>query len=168
MTSAYLELIQQEAKRAEDDLSSFRARALTIVTTSSGVVTLLTGLVTFGASKLEKEKGLPDGVIVLLACAFAGFVVAAGLALWANRGGEIDRPNGADLSALTEPTSWQQDVLNPSEEERQVAATLVKYVTSLRSLADRTAKDLNVAIGCQIAGITFAAVAGFVAALTIN
>jgi hypothetical protein len=161
-------LVQQEAKRAEDDLSSFRARALTIVTTSSGVVTLLTGLITLGASKVEEEKGLPDGVIVLLAFAFTAFVTAAGLALWANRGGEIDRPSGADLTALTEPSSWTEDAANPSEEERQVAVSLVKYVVTLRSLADRTASNLNVAIACQIAGITFAAAAGFVATVTIN
>lgn len=168
MTSPYLELIQQEAKRAEEDLSSFRARALTIVTTSSGVVTLLTGLITFGASKFEEDKGLPDAVIALLACAFTGFVVAAGLALWANHGGEIDRPRGTGLTDLTERASWEADASNPSEEERQVAIVLVKYVKSLRTLADRTAVNLNVAIGCQIAGITFAALAGLVAALTIN
>lgn len=157
------ELIEAEAQRAEADLASFRSRSVAVVTTSSGIVTLLTGVFTFAASKTEDEAGLPDSAIVLLALSSACLVGAAVLALVANRSGDIDRPSGSGLERYVGAEKWAQGAADPDAEERDVARVLVDYVTSIRTLSDSTAQMLNRAIGLQILGVLLVAVGGVVA-----
>ncbi len=168
MARAYRELIDKEAERAEADLTAFRSRALSVITTSSGLVTLLTGLITFAASKAEDDKGVADGVIALLALSFAGFFVAALLGLWTNMSKDVDRPAGTELDALVDEERWERYAGLSSSEERQVAKVTATYVKSVRSIADTAGCRLNLAIGFQVGGLLFAAIAGVVAAATIN
>ena len=155
-THPSLELIQSELTRAETDLTGFRSRALTVVTTSAGVVTLLTGLVTFAASRAEEDDGINAASVALIAVALAGFVVAAVLALFANRSREIRRPKADSLRVAVTPEGWYDDE-DDSEHQREVASVLVTYLISVRNAADSTARTLNRAIACQIFGLLFAA-----------
>jgi len=166
MGHAYRELIEQEAKRTEDDLSAFRARSLAVVTTSSGIVTLITAAVTFGASKSEVERGISDGAIVVMVIGIALLLAAAILALMANRAGDIQRPSGADLKRIVTSAEWSKN--SSVEQEREVAETLATYVVSVRKVSDRVASSLNRAILLQIAGVLVAAVAGIIILLSID
>ncbi len=166
MSHPYRELIEQEARRAEDDLAAFRARSLTIVTTSSGIITLLTGVVTFAASKSEEERGLPDITIVLMGVGLALFLAAAVVAMMANAAGIVDRPSGPDMEQAASREGWVE--YDAVEQEREVAAVLVKYVTSVRTLSDRAADRLNYAIWLQIAGLAFAALAASSTMVALN
>jgi hypothetical protein len=160
VTHPYRDLIEQEVSRAEQDLSAFRSRALTVVTTSSGIVTLLTGIITFGASKVEEEKGIPDAAIVIIAIALALFVAAAVFALLANSPADIDRPSGPELARITTSAGWV-------EHKDEVAEVLVTYLTSLRQAGDTAACKLTTAIWLQIIGLGVAAAAGVVTMLCV-
>jgi hypothetical protein len=166
MPHPYRELVDQEAKRAEDDLSAFRSRSLTIVTTSSGIITLITAVVTFAASKSEEERGLSDLAIAVVALALALFLAAAVLALLANAAGDITRPAGPELERIVTSGGWSTN--SADEQEREVAEVTVAYVVSVRELAGKAADRLNWAIALQIAGLFVAAAAGVVTMLTIN
>jgi hypothetical protein len=155
-THPSLNLITAELTRAESDLTGFRSRALTVVTTSAGVVTLLTGLVTFAASKASEDAGVDDASVVLIAIALAGFVLAGVLALAANRARVIRRPRAASLQDAVTSEGWY-DNESETEHERAVASVLVTYLISVRTAADATARTLNRAIACQIFGLVFAA-----------
>ena len=166
----YLDLINQEAKRAEDDLSAFRVRALAVVTTSSGVITVLTSVATLAASKAEKEAGLSGWVLGLIGAGLLSLVLAAALALLANAPGEVDRPSGAYLADITAPPEDGSDSgwsIASEQHERRAASATVKYLVSVRQVGSRAARFLQWAIGCQVAGISLAAIAGFVALRTM-
>jgi hypothetical protein len=167
VTHPYRDLIEQEVSRAEQDLSAFRSRALTVVTTSSGIVTLLTGIITFGASKVEEEKGIPDAAIVIIAIALALFVAAAVFALLANSPADIDRPSGPELARITTSAGWVEHKDEDGEQEREVAEVLVTYLTSLRQAGDTAACKLTTAIWLQIIGLGVAAAAGVVTMLCV-
>jgi disulfide bond formation protein DsbB len=159
----YALLLDAEAKRAEEDLSSMRSRALSIVTTASGIVTLLTALTTFAASKAENERGLSGRAVWLLGFALGLFVAAAVLALWANRPGDIRRPKVTELTATArwneKDSSGQPDT---ADQERVAAEVLAEYVVSVRKLSDRAAMYLNLSIWALIAGLAFASIAAVV------
>lgn len=161
-THPYLTLISAELTRAEGDLTGFRARALTVITTSAGVVTFLVGLVTFAASKSEEERGLDVASIVLIGVSLAGFVLAGVLALVANMPRTIKRPSSESLQGATEPGVWR-DGADDLEHQRFVAGILVPYVETVRAASDETANRVTQAIGCQIFGLAFAAAAVIVA-----
>lgn len=166
MSHAYRDLIEQEAKRAEDDLAAFRARSLTIVTTSSGIITLLTGVVTFAASRDAEELGLPAAAIALMGTGLALFLAAAVVAMLANASGIVVRPSTPAMEHAMSKEGWVED--DAVEQERQVAAVLVKYVTSVQALADRAAIRLNLAIWLQIAGLGFSSVATFATMVSLS
>ena len=157
----YLTLIEAEAGRAEADLTGFRDRALTVVTTSAGVVTLLTGLVTFAASKDQKDAAIPKAAIWLVGLALAAFVAAALCALRANMPGTIQRPGGGSLTDCTKQELFTPNDTDNTEFEmtRYVAKILATYVVSLREIADSTATWLTRATKCQIVGLVLASVA---------
>jgi hypothetical protein len=162
----YTRLVEQEAKRVEDDLAAFRSRALTVVTTSSGVITLLTAVATFASSRAEKENGLSGGILLLVGLSLLLFVVAATLALMANAPGTCEKPSGDALRNLTSPDSgeWASE---PDQQERKVAKVNVTYLISVRVIAERSANFLFLAIAFQIGGLVLAAIAGLVAANTM-
>ena len=81
----YSALIDKEAERAETDLSDFRSRAVTVLTTSSAIVTLMTGLVTFAATKVDaKTFHVPILSILVVEVSLLFFVMALVFALIAN------------------------------------------------------------------------------------
>ena len=166
MAHPYRELIEAEAGRSEGDLAAFRSRAISIVTTSSGIITLLTGIVTFAASKAEEEKGVPDRVIALLAFSFLALLVACVIALWVNMADDVFRPDADNLVELASYDEWAE--YDPTEQERQIAEATAKYLVDLQIISNAAARKLNGAASLQILGLALAAVAGVVAALSIN
>lgn len=166
MAHPYKELIDAEVGRSEGDLAAFRSRAISIVTTSSGIITLLTGVVTFAASKAEEEKGVPDCVIALLAISFLALLIACVIALWANMADDVFRPDADDLVELASYDAWTE--YDPAEQERQIAEATASYLVDLQVISNTAARKLNCAASLQILGLAVAAVAGVVAALSIN
>ena len=158
MAHPYAVLISSEVERAEADLTAFRSRALTVVTTSSGVVTVLTGLVTFAASTADRAVGLSAWSILFIALALAAFVVATVLALAANRTRSTEVP---DLDGLASVERWN-DGDSDSEHERVASAVLIPYVNSLHAAAKQTAVLLDGAILSQVVGIVLASISAVI------
>lgn len=156
MTHPYHELIDQEAARAEDDLEAFRTRALTVVTTSSGIVTLLIGIVAFAAGD-GADQAIPDAAMIVVALALGLFIGAAAVALWSNKAAGTRRPSGEDLARITTPEGWTE--FDAGEQEREIAEVLVPYILSVRAIGDTAASRLNAAIALQVAGLSAAAAA---------
>lgn len=159
MTHPYATLIDAEAKRAEDDLTTFRSRALTVLSTSSGMVTLLSAALAFAASKRADDIGIPGWAVATLAASMLGFVIAAVLALLVNAPATIDQP---DLAQLASKAKWS-DGYDQSEHERVAAGATAKYVASVRTARDAAGRWLLIAIGFQIAAL---AAAGLSAVIT--
>ena len=139
-------------------MSAFRGRAVTVVTTSSGVVTLLTGLVTFAASTADEAVGLSAWSILFIGLALAAFVVATVLALAANRTRSTEIP---DLTGLASVQRWD-DGDSESEHERVASAVLIPYVNSLHAATKQTADLVDGAILAQVAGIVLASISAVI------
>lgn len=163
MSDPYLDYLVAEAERVENDLSSFRARSLTVLTTSSGVVGLITAAITFGSSKAEEDAGIVDGAIALLGLSIAAFIVATVLSLLINRSAKVQRPSSESLAALTTEATWNEDA---DEHERYVAVALAGFIGSMHDAIDTAATHLNWAIGAQIVGLVLGGTGGVVAALS--
>jgi hypothetical protein len=159
VTYQYGIFITLEAKRAEDDLGAFRSRALTVVTTSAGVVTLLTGLVTFAASRVEEEAGISGLTVWLVAVALALFVLAGLLALIANVPRDVTRPSEKMLRDMFADVGWSE---SEADQARAVAECEVACLLSVRKLGNSVAWWLTAAIASQVVGLVFAAVAAIV------
>lgn len=157
----HLTLIKEETERAESDLTGFRDRALKVLTASAGIVTVLTGLVAFAASKSQEDQGLPESGSWLVAASLILFVSAGVVALFANMPVEVDRVSGEGLRVRTTSDRWSTSDAAIVQAEREVAAVLVTYMVSLRGAADRASRLLFVAIAIQMFGIAFAALAAF-------
>lgn len=156
----YLTYIIGESERVENDLTSFRSRSLTVLTTSSGVIALITATIAFAASESETKAGISDQAIVSFGLSVAAFIVATILALLINRSAKVKRPSGDSLIALT-GEAWIKDA---GEHERHVAEATARFVQSMHTAIDKAAKLLNWAIVFQIAGLILAGIAGMLAA----
>lgn len=157
----HLTLIKDETERAENNLNGFRDRALRVLTASAGIVTLLTGLVAFAASRAEEDQGLPESGSWLVAAALILFVCAGVVALFANLPANVDRVSGNGLRVRTARDRWSGSNDAIEHAEREVAEVLVSYMVSLRVASDRASKLLFAAIAIQMLGIAFAATAAF-------
>jgi hypothetical protein len=159
VTHPYLSLIDKEAERAETDLSDFRSRAVTVLTTSSGIVTLMTGLVTFAATRSNSASGsVPRDVIATIGLSILLFIVASGFALMANSPGPVLSPSKGNLLELCEAERWG-DPSTAAAQECEVAEVTVDYLVTVRALAERTSERLQRAIAFQIGGVTIAGLA---------
>lgn len=166
MNHPYRDMIERDAKRAEDDLTAFRARALTVVTTSAGVVTLLTGLTAFSASKTEEEAGLPKAGVWFVGFALGFFLIAALLALLAQRAGKVQTAQPGALVARTEPCVWYgstpEGEPDTADQERVAAKLTAVYAETVHALAQKVAKWANRAIVAQIIALVAASVAALI------
>lgn len=166
MSHPYRDLIERDAKRAEDDLAAFRARALTVVTTSAGVVTLLTGLTAFSASKSEEEAGLPRAGVWFVGFALGFFLISAVLALLAQRAGEVKTADKGALVARTVHAQWYEkteDGEPDTDDQERVAAKLTaEYAETVHGLAQDVAKKTNLAIAAQIVALALASIAALI------
>jgi uncharacterized protein with PQ loop repeat len=162
----YREFIEQQAKRAEDDLAAFRDRAISVVTTSAGVVTLLTGLTAFASSKTKNEAGLPTSGVIFIGLSLACFLIASGLALIAQQSGKVITPTEEDMLNRTDPTVWygKDDKGEPDtlDQERVVAKLTAEYASSVDRVAQQIAGYVDSAVGFQIVALVFSSVAALI------
>jgi hypothetical protein len=146
--------IAAEVGRAEDDFQTNRARALSIVGATGGIVGLVSGLLAIAAG--SHKDILPKGGFVVLAIALLAFVAAAIFALCVNLTATV---TAADMKAVKGfvQSDWEAD-----NWDVQIADLYVDYVESLRSANRRSANFINASIGCEIAGIVCISVMTFI------
>jgi hypothetical protein len=152
----YGTLIAKEVDRAESDLVAVRARAISVLSTVAGVVTLITGAVTFGASKSETEGGIPDAAIGLLGVGLLLIVLAAGLAIGVQAPRLVQKPLVDDLLTKTTLNGWS-DGEDSFERERIVADVMVAYLDSLRLAVDDFSTRLKRSVRLLTGGLAFVA-----------
>ena len=106
MSNALGDLIAAEVARAESDYSGVRARALSIVALTGGLVTLFAGLLTIAASS-KHDILQTDGRWVLLVT-LAAYVLSAVAALVVNVPSNVESPKPADLMRFVED-NWDDE-----------------------------------------------------------
>jgi magnesium-transporting ATPase (P-type) len=146
--------IAAEVSRAEVDFQTNRARSLSIVGVTGGIVGLVSGLLAIAAG--SRRDILPKGGFVVLAVALLAFVAAAVFALCVNLPATV---TAADMKAVKRfvESKWDAD-----DWDKQVADLYVDYVASLRTVNSRSAKFINASIVCEIAGIVCISVMTFI------
>jgi hypothetical protein len=147
----YAEFIEDELEKEDRTLSEFRQRALTVVTTSGGLVTLAAGLIAIAAG--SRKDYLPTAGRGPLAWAIVTYVLAALVALVVNVPTfKVRRATAATLQARVNGDEFWV-VESESDSLRAVAD---KRVTTLKTLRDANrwrAKALTVAIFLEVVAI---------------
>ena len=159
-------LIAEEVKRGEDDLIAVRARAISILSTVAGVVALITGAITFAASKDEAANGIPDAAIGFLGGGLLAFVLAASIAIRINAPCDVQKPLVGDLYLKVSLEGWSDGEDN-FERERVVAEAMVGYLESLRGVVDEFGRKLGYAVDLLTIGLVLLAVSAVWTAVTI-
>lgn len=145
--------VASEVDRAEQDYQNVRNRALNLVATSGGLVTLVSGLL---AIAVGTDKSIvPLDSRWTIAVALGSFIASTVFALIINFPQSVTSSDQTKLGALVEG-HWDDDGWS-----KRVAEILVEYLKSLRVDNGRTANWLTASISSQIAGITFIAVSAF-------
>jgi len=145
--------VASEVARAELIFQNFRSRALSLITTSGGLVTLVSGLLAIAIG--TGKSTVPVDARWTVSISLFSFVVSTIFALMINTPKRIKSSDEADLAKLVE-NDW-----NDSGWGQRVAELLVVYLTSLRKDNVRTSKLLTKSIALQISGIFFIAVSAF-------
>ena len=162
----YRTFIEQQAKRAEDDLAAFRSRSLTVISTSAGVVALITGLTAFSATKAKNEGGLPIAGVVFVGLALVCFLIASTLALLAQQSGKVETPDNDDMIELADRDRWYgtNDAGTPDtpDQERVTAKMTAKYAVSVHNVAQQAADYMDSAITSQIVALLFSSIAAVI------
>jgi hypothetical protein len=146
MNEKYADLIKAEVDEADATTSDFRARALTIVTTSGGLVTLLSGLIAV-ASGGSKTWVLPSEARGPLGWALVLYVVAAVLALLIHIPQKVERATPEALGELLTADDTNAKAISA------IADLHLATLTSIRTLNARRAWYLLMAIAAEIAAI---------------
>lgn len=146
-------LIASEVTRAETDFAAFRARSLSIVGLSGGLVTLTSGFLALAAG--SNKDFFPKGDRWSLVAALAAYVIAALAALVINLPSDVVLSKPEDVKVLVE-SNWEDEGW-----DQQVALFLLTYLESLRAANKNSAQWLTAAIVFEIAGITCTAVMAF-------
>ena len=145
--------VASEVDRAEQDYQNVRNRALSLLATSGGLVTLVSGLL---AIAVGNDKSIvPLNSRWTIAVALSSFVVSAAFALIINFPQSVTSGDYTEMENLVK-NHWEDDGWN-----KRVAEILVKYLKSLRKDNGSTAKWLTASICFQIVGIAFIAISAF-------
>lgn len=152
--------VATEVSRAEQDYQNVRSRALSLVTTSGGLVALISGLLAIAegtsSSVIPKDSEWTIGV------ALSFFIVSTVCALAINLPQTVVSGDVTKLGALVDchwdDTGW----------DKSVATILVEYLVSLRKDNTRNATWLRWSILFQILGIAFIAVSAFLILIHTN
>jgi NADH:ubiquinone oxidoreductase subunit K len=150
MAQEYASLIKDVLVDETAVLSEFRQRALSVVTTSGALVTLLTGLIAIAVGS-NSDREIEGSSVLFLVLAIAGFLVAAGLALWVNVPKDTKRARVDELRKLTSE-KWRD---SSTRATLDVTNLNIDVLESIRSVNDRHAKFLAFAIGSELAGVFF-------------
>ena len=143
-------LIADEVARAEADLTAKRNRALSVLTASGALVTLLTGLL---AVAVAQDSGLDLSAAskFIAAAGLTAFVAATIAVLLVLRPVPADAAHVDDLARLVK-TNWGDATL-----DRDVAMFLVDYLRSLRKANENLSTLLKAAIACEVLGVALTA-----------
>jgi hypothetical protein len=145
--------IQSEVATAEQDLQNFRSRALSIITTSGGLVALVSGLLAIAIG--SKEEVVSADARWTIGIALGSFVISTAFALIINLPQKASTGDANTFGALI------QDHWNDSNWDQQIAQIRVAYLLSLRKINFHDAIWLAASIALQIFGIAFIAVSAF-------
>lgn len=144
-------LVQSEVSRAEVDLQGFRARALSVLAVSGGLVTLASGFFAIATGATHQVKITP-AERWLLGVAFFFYVASAITALLVNRPRDVDLPDPTALQGFVD-NNW-----NDTGWDKQASSVLATYLVSLKDLNKRNSWWLTAAIGLEILGVALTAV----------
>jgi hypothetical protein len=142
--------IASEVAGAEQDYQNVRNRATNLLSTSAGLVALITGLLAIAVQRTNSS--VPIVVRFTVAVALSSFVVSAAYALLINRPQTILGSDEAELE------KWVKDDWDKASWEQDVAAIQSTYLTSLRVANVTNSTRLRWSIICQIVGIAFTSV----------
>ena len=145
--------VGSEVTRAEQIFQNFRSRALNLITTSGGLVTLVSGLLAIAIG--TETSVVPVSARWTIGISLASFIASTIYALFINKPVKIQFSNEDELAKLV-ANDWDDEGWGQS-----VASHLVVYLTSLRKDNVRTSRLLTVSIALQISGITFIAISAF-------
>ena len=149
--------IASEVTRAEQIFQNFRSRALNLITTSGGLVTLVSGLLAIAIG--TQNSVVPIAARWTISISLASFIISAICALLINKPAKISSSDEKYLKKYVE-NDWDAEGWGKS-----VAAQLVVYLASLRNNNVRTSKLLTTSIALQISGISFIAITAFLVLL---
>jgi hypothetical protein len=145
-----------EAQLAEERATkkSLEERALSVITTSGGITTLLLAL---GALVTDSDTfELPDAARFLLVLALAAFVAAAILALIVNAPATYAEVTTDSLDAIVTPEAMNAPAV---EADQQLSAAQVGVIKASRAKNADKANLLRRAVLVEIAGIACVAAA---------
>jgi hypothetical protein len=152
--AAYRGLIDDQLRREDDRKTSFEARGLSIVTTASGLITLV-----FALSALVKNTTkftLGAMTTTLLAVALASLILAAVSGILSNMPqgyGEVEKD---DLERLLQPRFWLGRI---AIGQLRVAEAELEQIVLNRTSNDRKGKLLVIGLGFEVLAVLIIAVA---------
>lgn len=153
MADELVRIIGDEVSRAEATFSGMRAKALTIVGMSGGIVALTTGFLALAGVKGGRDINLLARIVILLA--FLAFVAAAVFALLVNLPSDVTSAKPADLTTLINE-NWEDDWA------KSAARFQVKYLESLQTVNEAVAKNFTNAVRAEVAGVGLVALLALV------
>jgi hypothetical protein len=130
---------------------------LNLITTSGGLVTLVSGLLAIAIG--TQNSVVPIAARWTISISLASFIISAICALLINKPAKISSSDEKYLKKYVE-NDWDAEGWGKS-----VAAQLVVYLASLRNDNVRTSKLLTTSIALQISGISFIAITAFLVLL---
>lgn len=139
--------IASEVGRAELDYQNVRTRSLSLITTSGGLLTIVSGLLAVGVGTANAI--VPTDSRWTVAIALVAFLASAVCGLIINFPQRVVSSDETQLGGLVE-NDWSE-----SGWDQEVAKVLVTYLTSLRDDTSHTIKWLKASISLQICGIGF-------------
>jgi hypothetical protein len=149
---SYLALIEDQLQKERDRRKAFEERAITVITTSGTLVTLMFGLAAVVTS--ATSFSLPVTARNILAVAAIGFLLAIVAALSANVPLNYMEPTAQGLLDLTEDAMWSAD---EKIGERAVARLYTKMINRARRMNMIKVRLLVAALVCEVlAGLVVA------------
>jgi predicted Co/Zn/Cd cation transporter (cation efflux family) len=153
--TAYLAVIQDQLQKERDRRKAFEERAITVITTSGTLVTLMFGLAAVVTS--ATSFSLPDTARNILSVAVVGFLLAIVAALFANVPLNYMEPTAQGMLDLTEETAWSAD---ERIGERAVARLYTKMI-------DRARRMNMVKVRLLVVALIFEVLAGLIVAVAV-
>jgi hypothetical protein len=139
--------VATEVARGEQDYKNVRDRALSLVTTSGGLVAVISGLLAIAVGTTQSV--VPTNAKWTVAISLGSFVVSTIFALFINLPQTVISSDEDALGTYVE-CHWDD-----SGWDKEVASIEVDYLKSLRRDNAHTSKILKASISFQILGIAF-------------
>jgi hypothetical protein len=139
------ELLELELQDEQTRRGSLDQRAVTVVTTSGTLATIVSGIV--GLLVRNSHVRYAPGTTALTVSALSSFIVAAILALTVTRPRSQDVADISGLRSLLTPTVFRGP---RAAADRRIAEVRLDEISSLRDVNLGKAKRLSAALACQV------------------